>query len=355
MSKRNGRKMSKAKQRELYLKKEWYNCRASLGCTDWAWFYIYSGGREAGKSYTVMEFFVRQWKLHGIPFTWLRLNEASMKKMLANGASRMVDADLVRKYGLDISVKGNDVYDHGKRMATLLALSTFANDKGVAMFDKDFLKQACHDGHPMYYHIALDEFQKELDQRSTGDIAYQFVNQMENLVRSTKERMRIFLICNTLEEASDIMAMFNFAPQEFGRYKIKKKHCYIDYMEPTEAYKTRREGTIGDILAGDTSNYTNEINFDKTLVTKQRLFKPTSIIYFTKDVKFTVWDGKVVAPYRKEKVKSKISMRPYLDLMFDQTLSDAIVELFDKRGLLFKDLTTYIQFQKQVKLLKPRD
>ena len=62
-----------------------------------------------------------------------------MSKMLANKAEKLVDADIARKYDLQLTVKGNNVYDHGEKMATVLALSTFANDKGVALFDKDFI------------------------------------------------------------------------------------------------------------------------------------------------------------------------------------------------------------------------
>lgn len=208
--------------------------------------------------------------------------------MLANNAEKLIDADIYRKYDLDLKVKGNTVFDHGEKMATVLALSTFANDKGVAMFDKDFLKQLAPNGHQMYYHICLDEFQLEKTQRQQGDICYQFVQQMENLVRSTKERMRIFLVGNTLEECSDIMSMFNFIPEEFGRYKLKSKKCYIDYMEPTDAYKKRRKGTVGDILAGDCSNFTNKVDTDRSLITKTRLIRPTRIIVFDKVTKFTV-------------------------------------------------------------------
>ena len=38
-------------------------------------FAILLGGREVGKSYSVTNFFVDQWKNKGIPFTWLRLTE----------------------------------------------------------------------------------------------------------------------------------------------------------------------------------------------------------------------------------------------------------------------------------------
>ena len=102
--KQSVRAISAAERKRRYMQKECYGIRACLGCT-WAWFYCLLGGREAGKSYSVTEFFVRQWKKHGIPFTWLRLNEASMKKMLANNAEKLVDADIYRKYGLKLSVK----------------------------------------------------------------------------------------------------------------------------------------------------------------------------------------------------------------------------------------------------------
>lgn len=341
--------LSAKRKAKKFKQGEWYSIRSLLGNGNWAYFYILLGARESGKSYSVMEYFVKKWKTKGIPFYWLRLGEASMKKMLNNNAEKLVDPDLYRKYNLDLTTKGNVVYDGKKKMATILALSTFANDKGVALFDKDFL-----DNEDMYYHICLDEFQREKTQRNQGDIAYQFVNQMENLVRSTKKRLKIFLIGNTLEEASDILTLFNFIPEEFGRYKLKKKKCVIDYLPPSDIYKARRKGTVADILMGEQSNFTNEISFDTSLVTKQRLIRPTSVIHFTKSVKFTVWDGKVIAPYNGEKCNSNISMRPYLDLLFDQSLRDNIILLFDTRSFLYKNLITFKKFQKEIELIKPR-
>lgn len=342
-----------ARIRKIKQSREWVTIRGLLGYT-WAWFYALLGGREAGKSYSVTEFFVRQWKFYGIPFTWLRLNEASTKKLLNNNAEKLVDADIYRKYHLNLKVKGTDVYDGDKRMCSVLALSTFANDKGTALFDKDFIEQICPGGKKMYYHIALDEFQREKTQRSQGDICYQFVNQMENLVRSTKKRMRIFLIGNTLEECADILTMFNFIPEEFGRYKIKKKRCVIDYMEPTDAYKARRAGSVGDILMGDQSNFTNKIDFDKSLVTKQRLIKPSYIILFDKRTKFTVWDGGIVAKFNGERCKQTIAMRPYQDCLYNQTLRDQVIQLFDARGFYYHDLITNKRFQKEISIIKPR-
>lgn len=335
-------------QAERWKNREWYSLQSILG-VNWAWFYCLLGGREAGKSYAITEYFVKKWKQKGIPFYWLRLNEASTKKLLANNAEKLVDPDLYRKYKLQLRVRGNSVYDGGKKMCTVLALSTFANDKGQGMFDKDFLKDLS-----MYYHICLDEFQLEKTQRSQGDIAYQFVMQMENLVRSTKERMRIFLVGNTLEECSDILTMFNFIPEQFGIYKLKKKRCVIHYMEPTDAYKKRRAGTVGDILAGNTSNYTNAIDFDKTLVTKKRLIQPQAIIAFNKHDKFTIWDGNVINQYNKENLKNVIAMRPYEGYLYNQELRDNIFNIYDTQGFYFHNLITQKQFEKQLRILKPR-
>lgn len=334
---------------EKFKLNEWYGLQSLLGNSNWAMFYILLGARESGKSYAVMEYFVRSWKRKGIPFYWLRLNEASMKKMLANKAEKLVDADIYRKYNLKLTVKGNNVYDHGKKMATVLALSTFANDKGVALFDKDFLNDL-----KMQYHICLDEFQLENTQKSQGDIAYQFVQQMENIVRSTKERIKIFLIGNTLEEASDILTLFNFIPFEFGRYKLKKKRAIIDYLEPSEKYKARRKGSVADILMGNVSNFSNKIEMDNTLIYTGTRLKPTDVICFRKDIKFTIWDSNIISEYKNESCKSVIAMRPYLNLEFRQDLRDSIIESFDIRNFRFRNMITFKKFQKEIQLIKPR-
>lgn len=281
----------------------------------------------------------------------MRLTEASTRKLLNNKAEKLIDPDIRRQFDLDLTVKGNNVYDHGELMCRVLALSTFYSDKGQGYFDKDFLNDP-----NMYYHICLDEFMKEKNEKSSGDICYQFINQMENLVRSTKQRIRCFLVGNTLEEASDILTMFNFIPQEFGIYKLKSKRCVIDYMEPGNLYLARRKGSVADLLSENQSNFTNKINFDQTLVISKgtKLIRPTAIIHFDKQTKFTVWDGRVIAPYNKEKCATNIAMRPYIDLLFNQSLRDQIIAAFDCRAFYYKNLITNKKFQKEIALLKPR-
>ena len=349
----------KQKQQEA----EFYSLRSMLGY-DWAIFYMLLGGREIGKSYSVTEFFCRQWKTLGRPFYWLRLTDASQAKLLNNNADKLIDPDIRRKYNLDLFVRGDGVYEVLKRskdgkilkkalMARVLALSTFYNDKGSGLFDKDFLSDP-----NMYYNICLDEMNREKNERRSFDIVYAFTNQLENLVRSTKQRVRVICIGNTLEEASDILCAFNFVPEEWGRYKLKKKRCVIDYIVPSEAYKARRKGTIADILMPTASTFTNEIKTDESLVWKGRLIKPEALIKFTnnKDDWFVLWDSKCVARYKGEafKKESIIAMRPYLDELFNPKVRDQFIHLFDSRSLVYKNLITFKLFQKNLELLKPR-
>lgn len=333
----------RAFRKRKLMERQWYSVRSIFGYND-MYFFILLGARECGKSYSVMRQFIKDWKTKGKPFTWLRLKESSQKKLLANNAELFIDADLRRKFDLDLKVKGIQVYDHDKPMAKVLALSTFYNDKGVALFDNEY---------DLGYNICLDEMNKEKDEKRQGDIGYQFVNQMENLVRSTKEKLRIVLIGNTLEEAGDILCMFNFVPEEFGRYKVRKKKAVIDYIAPSKAYLERRKGTVADLLAPEDSTFTNEIKSDITKLYKGRLHKPTRIIMFDKKTKFTVWDSNVVAEYKNEKVPV-IAMRPYLDEQFLPELRDTVLELFNTRSLLFRNLITQKLFKKQLELLKPQ-
>ena len=351
---------------------EWYNLRPVLGCANWAIFYILLGGREAGKSYSVTNFLVDQFVNKGIPFVWMRLTDTQSRKLLTNNAEKLVDPDLKRKYNLNLRTVGTNVYNvitetktikhrdgtteekeiiiDKKLMARVLSLSTFYTDKG-SIFDKDFLNDP-----NMRYNIAVDEFQQEKGEKRTFDILYAFTNQLENLVRSTKDRIKVFLMGNTLEEASDILCAFNFIPEQWGTYKIKKKRCVIQYIEPSEAYLKRRKGTIADILMPEASTFTNKIETDKTLITKQRLKSPTAIIKFSKMKSdwYTVWDGNIVCKFNGEKGKRVIAMRPYLDEVYNQDWVNQTLLLFDTRCLQFRNLITFKRFQAELALLKPR-
>ena len=384
--------------------REWYSLRHILGHANWAIFYLLLGGREAGKSYSVTDFFCRQWKNKGIPFTWMRLTEKSAQRLLQNNAEKLVDPDLRRKYDLDLVTSGNNVYEVKERskpdkngktkivkkvlMARVYAISTFYNDKG-SIFDKDFLNDLA-----MRYNIAIDEFEREKGERNTFDIVYSLVNQLENNIRSTINRTKIFMLGNTLEEASDVLCSFDFIPEKWGTFtlvrhkkiltqimkdldnpnpdiqkaarkrygelvkKDKKffgKRAVIENIEPSEEYLNRRAGTIADILLPTASTFTNKIDTDNTLIDKSKLVTPISVIKFTKDPKdwFTVWNSNLIAKYNGEK-KPAIAMRAYLDELFTVEMQKQVITLFDTRSFTYKNLITFKQFQSNLEQLKPR-
>lgn len=352
--------VKRVKSRKPKTNYEWYHLRSILGYS-WALFLFLLGGREAGKSYAVTNFFVDQFVNKGRPFYWLRLTDKSQGKLLNNNAEKLIDPDIRRKYNLDLVTNGDCVYSVTSRnaegkvvgkklMARVMALSTFYNDKGSGLFDKDFL-----DDPNMYYNICLDEMNREMNEKKSFDIVYAFTNQLENLVRSTKTRLRVICIGNTLEEASDILCAFNFLPEQFGRFKLKKKRAVIEYIEPSEKYLTRRKGTIADILMPTASTFTNKINTDNSLVSKKRLKTPRYVIKFTKDQAdwFTVWDSNIVSKYNKEHI-SVVAMRPYLDEVYNQETVNNIILQFDTRSFQYRNLITFKLFQKNTELLKPR-
>ena len=345
---------------------EWYNLRPILGNANWALFYILLGAREAGKSYAITDYFCHEFVTKGIPFVWLRLTDKAAMKLLTNNAEKLVDPDLRRRYNLDLVTKGNNVYHVTKRsapdkngqtkilekklFARVYAISTFYTDKG-SIFDNEFLKLDPKNK----YLIAIDEFEREKGERNTFDITYSVVNQLENLLRSTKERTKIFFIGNTLETASDILCAFNFIPETWGTYKLKSKRCVIENIQPSELYKERRKGTIADILMPTASTFSNKQNVDDTLVDKRPLISPEYIIKFTKepDHWYTVWNNGIIAKWNKEN-KTVIAMRPYLDEPFSTEKQKQILTLFDTRSFHYRNLITFKQFQQDLYTLKPR-
>ena len=285
----------------------------------------------------------------GKEFTWLRLTEASTKKLLNNNAMQFIDIGLMNEFGInskDITVKGNQVFYKGKKMAKILALSTFYSDKGVALFeDKDLEDEM------FAYNICCDEFQRERNEKNTFDITYAFVNQLENLVRH-KTNCRIFLIGNTVEECSDILTLFNFIPERFGRYKLKKKRCVIDYIPPSKKYLERRKGSIASLLTPDASTFTNEQKYDRGRIFKGRVHKPEYIIEFRNN-KFTVWDKNIILRYNKEN-KPTVAMTPLLinNTVFRSELRDEVILMNYERKYYFRDMLTQKLFDKCIKEIK---
>ena len=82
-------------RKEKTYKSEFYTVNSLFG-NDWAKWFILLGGREAGKSYAVMKWGVKNKlkKKDKFKFYWFRLTEASQKNLLAGGGADFIDKDL---------------------------------------------------------------------------------------------------------------------------------------------------------------------------------------------------------------------------------------------------------------------
>ncbi len=361
--KKESRRIKKTKLQSAFI-----NLKPKLGCFNWAEFLFLIGAAQAGKSYAVIDFFVHQFLEHETPFYWFRLTERQSAQLLNNKAEKLIDPDIRRKYNLDLVTNGTNVYNvkreeytvkhrdgtvetktriiEKKLMARVLALSTFYADKGNGYFDKDYKG---------WINIGLDEFQPESNEKSSFDITYAFVRQIENIARNRKTKLRVIGCANMLEEASDILCAFDFIPEQYGLFKLKKKRCVIWYIEPTEAYKEMRKGSVADMLLPNSSMYSNEKKQDYSLIYKGRLHKPQYVIKFSKDEKtwFTLWDNGCICNYNNERCPV-IAMKPYIDEIFNPKNRDTIFLCFDTRAYVFRNLIAFKQFEKQLSLLKPR-
>lgn len=355
-------------KKRLYLdnQKAFVHLRSLFG-NNWADYFALLGARQAGKSYAVMKMILNKWTSgQKIKAYWLRLTEPSCRKLLLNNAAKLIDPDLLREFNLELETKGQDVYAkqynrNGKvvregLLCTVLAISTFYNDKGIAYFDKDF------DGQ---YIVVCDEMNREKSEKNTFDIVYNFKNQLENILRNTgskqsKATAKVIMIGNTLSEASDMLLAFGFLPNpgEFGRYKLRSKKCIIDYLPLTKEYKKMREGSTVDILkSSDESTFKNEIEADRSLLYNKKLVKPERIIKFYDDRSswFVIWDNGIIQQYKGEQLKDTIAMRRYLQgEVYIKEQVDNVYELFDSRSFKFRDFYTQQLFRKQLRLLKPQ-
>lgn len=284
------------------------------------------------------------------------------KKLLQNDATDFIDPDLVRRYNLDLMTSGSLVYNITKRsapdkngktrilkkelLARVYSLSTFYKLKGVGIFDKDYKGD---------YLLGCDEFQPEKGEKNTYPMAYAFVNTLENLVRNTKQKLKVFMLANAVSEASDILCLFNFIPEEFGLFKLKSKRAVIHNLPPTKAYQEMRKGSVADILMPDASTFTNKVDNDYRLICKKPLIAPHYVIKFTKDPNdwFTVWNNNIITKYNGEH-KPVIAMRPYLDEQFNLEMQKNVIQQFDMRCFLYRNLITFKKFQSLLTDLKPR-
>lgn len=351
---KNLRKVLKAVERAQKAKAEarFYNLNSLLG-NNWAVFYVICGSRSTGKSYSLQDFICRRKKKLGnmCKNFWMRISETSTKALLEDKAKGLIEGPLVKKWDLDLSTKGRTVYNRGEEFCTVIALSQMAKLKGVSFYDHTYKGEI---------NIILDEFQLETGERRTSfDILYNFINSIETTIREQTHNVRIFLVGNTLEEASTILKAFNFLPEKFGRFYLRSKRCVIDNLQPTEEYLQEKSKSATGLLGGmSMSNYQNTLCRDNELIFKGQVKRPTQIIKFSKENDktkwYTVWDNKVIRKYNNEQlpIERQIFMTPYIGGPYSSEWRKEIIERYDLRGWQFKNFITQSYFEADLKLIR---
>lgn len=87
----------------------YYSLRSLMGY-NWPLFYVLLGGREAGKSWAVMDQCLRDYLNKGKQFVWLRLTDAEAQKLLQNNGDKLIERKLRERYNLEIYTRGSQVY-----------------------------------------------------------------------------------------------------------------------------------------------------------------------------------------------------------------------------------------------------
>lgn len=329
-------------------KARFYKLNSIMG-NDWAIFRVLVGPRMCGKSYSVTERICKLKKELGAECKayWLRISETSTKAMLANKASKLVDPDLVRKYDLSLSTKGFTVFNHDEPFIECIPLSAAAKMKGVAFFDKDFKGK---------YIIVLDEFilDANAEKRTSFDPCYNFIAMVENIARTTKNNIEVWLMANNVNESAGILSRcFNFIPLETGRFKLRSKRCVIDVIPATAEYEADRKGSLASLLGGDDSNFSDRMEHDMEQIYKGPVYRPTNIIKFTKNRAdwFSLFDGNVIRQFKGEH-KEVIAMRPYLDELYSKELMQSVLDRYDARAFKFDCLATQVKFTEALSRLR---
>lgn len=318
----------------------------------------------------------RKYGYDNVKFYYFRLSDLSIKHMLANKAEKAFDPILVERYNLDITTKGNIVFDHGKKLCEFYPLvSAGKAAKGVNLYDANFLNKRPigKDGKPIkrFIYIILDEFlmAEGVEKKSVGDPLAQFKIFLESILRDQErldyDAVKVMLLANAVSECASFMGeVLNFipSPNDFGIRKLTRKHALVWNVRPNKAYlEKRKRSYTADIMDYDNDpNYTNIVQRDlSTIMPKhRRLIRVTQLIMFSKESRdwFCVYDSRYIRKYKNESVSKdiKVGMIRHIDTNFYPEIVKEVFDMYDARAYQYADIMSQASFSARMKMLKSK-
>lgn len=343
--------------------------------------FIFAGARGRGKSVLALDAPIASCEKYGYEnnkIFFFRLADTSVKALLANSAANLIDPLLIDKYKMEISRKGNVVYNKGKKLLEVYSLASAAKMKGQALYNYNFLNNRPIDpktGKPIkrFIWLILDEFQmaegmekNSIASKSTAALWRMYT---EIILRDQQfldyAAVKCIYLANNVSECSTFTSeMWGYYPPpgKFGIVKCKRKNAVFFNVENSQQYIDKRKSAMtGSITDFDNdSNYSNQIKFDMSMIKskKQRLYKVTELIKFTKSPSdwFCLYDGKYIRQYRGETINKLLStpMRRHLDEMFNEEKAMAVFDRYDAKSFVYTDVLSLATFRARMKELKAK-
>lgn len=332
--------------------------------------FIYTAVRGVGKTVIAMETAIilkEKYGYENVKVYYFRLTDLSIKALLSNNAREAVDPYLIDKYDLNITKRGNMVYNKGKPLFEAFALtSAGSKGKGINLYDCNWFK-----GDKKRFIVTIwDEFlmAEGVEKRSIGDPVSQYKIYREAIYRDAEvpkdyDAVYNFLLANNVSECAAVTgAMYNYIPnpENHRRVKLTRKHAMFWNVPITEAYLDKRSRSVNSNIM----DYENDPNYaavekDLSLIKpkKTRIRRVSAVIMFDNYDKgkwFCLYDGKYIKKYNNETVRKNLylPMKRHLDALFNQETVANIFEIYDTRGFMYTDLISMSTFQSQMKLLK---
>lgn len=334
--------------------------------------FVFTAVRGIGKSVISVETAIilkRKYGYDNVKCYYFRLTDLSIKAMLANHAEKAIDPYLIDKYNLEITCKGNTIYDHGKKLIEFYPLvSAGSKGKGVNLYDCNWWKT----NKKRFVVTIWDEFlmAEGIEKKSVGNPVAQYRIYMEAILRDAERitdynAVYNFFLANSVSECAPVTgALFNYIPDpnNYKVVKLTRKHAIFWNVPVTDAYiEKRKKSYNADILDYSRDpNYTNNIKRDLEAIKpkKTRIHKLTSVIKFTKyeNAWFCIYDSKYVRVYKNESFKKDkvIPMVRHLDELFSPELVKSVIDRYDAKAFIYCDLMSQALFTSYIKEIKQK-